>query len=346
MDGVAIVPAYKPDDRLPQLVSELHDNGLGVLVIDDGSGEEYQEFFARTQPFAVVLTHNTNRGKGAALKTGISAFKEYFPDCSYFITADSDGQHRIEDILRVRDELTRGGARMVLSTRRFKSDMPFRSRIGNTLSRLIYTILTGHYLTDNQSGLRGFAVSEASWLTEVGGDKYDYELNMLYWADKQRIPITTLPIEAVYIDGNSSSHFDPIADTLRIYKRLFKSATASFISLIVAELAITVISFFIGYRDLHITLPSVGLLSAVINLLINRTIIFRHIKYADGARIIVFSVLRYIAYTVGCLLLSLVFMPPLPLLLSYNICLVIGVPCEYLLHKILHYGKYGDINRS
>lgn len=344
MDCVAILPSYKPDGRLLTLIDELKENDIGVLVVDDGSGEDYKEIFKEASRSAAVITHKENRGKGAALKTGIAAVKEVFPDCSYFITADSDGQHRISDILRVVEEL-RHGARFVLSTRRFnKREMPFTSRLGNNLSRVVYCVLTGHYFTDNQSGLRGFSVSESDWLLKVGGEKYDYEMNMLYYADKQRIPITTVPIEAVYIDGNKSSHFDPAKDTLCIYRQLFKSAAATFISFAAAEFAVALISFTIGYWELHISLPSVGASVAMLDVLINRFVTFRGVKYADTARTVIYTVLRYAAYTVGCLLLRTLFLPYyIPLFLSYNIIMAAVVPFEYILHKLIRYGRYRDI---
>ena len=41
-----VIPAYKPDDRLPPYVQALKDAGIGrIVVVDDGSGQDYQRFF-------------------------------------------------------------------------------------------------------------------------------------------------------------------------------------------------------------------------------------------------------------------------------------------------------------
>ena len=76
----------------------------------------------------------------------------------------------MEDIIKVRARLLEGAV-MVLTERDFKGNIPKRSMIGNILSRWVYTILTGHYLSDNQSGLRGFSMDNIDWLVQVSGEK-------------------------------------------------------------------------------------------------------------------------------------------------------------------------------
>jgi len=269
-----VIPAYKPDNAMIGLLQELKKNQLPILVIDDGSGDEYKEVFTKAENYATVIHSEHNQGKGAALKKGFSILKETFPQCTNFITADADGQHSVKDILRVKDELETG-AEFVLTVRNLSRKIPFRSKIGNDLSRWIYTILTGHYFPDNQSGLRGFDIKNIPWLLKVKGDKYDYEMNMLYTADKQSIPITTIAIEAIYIDGNKSSHFNPIADTVRIYKRLFSSAIASFIGFGVMELLFLFFSIIYDYDYIYITVHSATMAALLVNRLVNRFIIFR-----------------------------------------------------------------------
>ena len=70
----ALIPAYQPDQRLIKITEQLAANGFQVVVVDDGSGAEYADLFFELLPFADVVTHKGNRGKGAALKTGLRAF--------------------------------------------------------------------------------------------------------------------------------------------------------------------------------------------------------------------------------------------------------------------------------
>ena len=344
MEDVVIIPAYNPDVRLEVLVEKLSEQGFGILVVNDGSREEYRTVFDRISDKATVVHIERNGGKGGALKRGMRELLTHFPDCRRFITADADGQHKPEDIVRVRDEL-RQGSEFVLTVRNFKRDIPARSKFGNDLSRVIYTVLTGHYFRDNQSGLRGFKTQHIDWLTRVGGEKYDYEMNMLYVADKQAIPITTILIEALYIDGNSSSHFDPVRDTLRIYRRLFKSAWVSFAVFGIYQQLILALSFLFGYSFLHITVPSVGAVAAALTFIFNKFIAFRRFKYNDWLRMIAYTILRFMGYTFGCLVARLA-LPQMPMFIAFDLTVLIMVPVEYYLQKLMHNGRYMDINKE
>lgn len=340
--NVVIIPAYQPEQSLGALTSALISAGLGVLVVDDGSDADHQAIFDSLEG-AVVLHSEKNEGKGAALKRGFAALLENFPDCRHFVTADADGQHAVGDILRVMGELEKG-APFVLTTRKFKRDMPMRSKFGNDLSRFIYTMLTGHWFADNQSGLRGFSVEQIDWLVKVKGNKYDYEMNMLYYADKQRITITTLPIEAIYIDGNRSSHFSPFKDTLRIYGRLFSSAWGSFAGFGVWEHVVLLYTILMGYKEVYYNIGYGALLAAATTILLNKFIIFRNVHYGDGVRTLLYTSLRGIVYTGGCLLFAAYF-PFIPLFFAFNLIALIGIPAEYVLHMLMHFASYKEINR-
>ena len=227
MEIAVLIPAYQPDSVLISLVQALHRENFRLIVTDDGSGPAYADIFSALLPYAEVLTCPENRGKGHALKCALRHLAADPQGCRAFITADADGQHTVADILRVREALL-SGSRFVLTTRTLHGkSVPLRSRVGNDLSRFFFSLAAGCFLEDNQSGLRGFSTDCLPWLTEIGGEKYDYEMNVLLYAARQELPITQLPIETVYLDGNQSSHFDPLRDTLRIYRRMLDTARGS-----------------------------------------------------------------------------------------------------------------------
>lgn len=353
METVVLIPAYKPDEALIRLVDQLYAQGLGILVVNDGSSAYYEPVFHAIARKAVVLSLPDNCGKGGALKHGMAHLRQIFPACRHFITADADGQHQVRDILRVRDEL-RHGARFVLTVRALHRDIPLRSRFGNALSRVIYTLLTGHYFQDNQSGLRGFSVEQIGWLLKVGGEKYDYEMNMLYYADKQAIPITTLTIDAIYIDGNKSSHFDPVLDTLRIYRRLFSSAWATFASIwiiqciLFMDMAIyqflPLVRFREGMQHLLVILPTAGAAGVAFEVVMNKFVVFRRVRYADTLRTIMYTLMRFIAYTLGCAWLC--YYQRWPIFPAFNVTAILLLPAEYFLHKLIRKAGYRDINKE
>ena len=328
---LVLIPAYEPDEQLITLTRRLTEAGLQVLVVNDGSGSRYKPVFRQVRQQAAVIELEKNSGKGAALKAGMAHIRDHFPDCEHFITCDADGQHKVEDVLRVREQLHKG-EKFVLTVRRFQKDMPLRSKIGNNLSRFVYALLSNRYLSDNQSGLRGFHRDHISWLVKVEKDNYDYEMNMLYYAAKKNLRIATVSIEAIYIDNNESSHFNPVLDTLRIYKSLFSLALGSVIAFGVVELLVLAMTLTVGYGRLLSYMPTVAALGYLTEHLLNRFIFFRGTTCHDYFSKLVYTVILYLFYTLGCLL-AMYTLPGMPLFAAFNIVYIICIPLRYLLYK-------------
>ena len=141
--NIVLIPAYEPGQSLLELLRDLSDysfdhNGdrdhdsshnlsgshahdTSIIVVDDGSGPDYATIFDEARSFATVLTHKENRGKGAALKTGLSYIektyidqpysenscsekspgKERFDPAAVIVTMDADGQHRVADAMKI-----------------------------------------------------------------------------------------------------------------------------------------------------------------------------------------------------------------------------------------------------
>ncbi len=326
-----LIPAYEPDAQLIALAKQLKETGFLVVIVDDGSGPSYQDIFDAAREYSHILTHGRNRGKGAALKTGMRYIRDHLPQVENFITCDADGQHRVEDVLRVENQLN-AGHKFVLTMRQLHKDIPLRSQVGNSMSRVVYALLTKRYLSDNQSGLRGFHRSHINWMIKVEKDNYDYEMNVLYYAAKKSIRICTLSIEAIYINNNQSSHFHPVKDTLRIYKSLFKLASGLFVGFFVAELCIILTSIFLGYDHLLISIPSVALISYLVNIGFSKYFMFRNTHCHDYLTLLIHQIISYILYTLGCIVFYYA-CPQIPLWLSFNIVFMICLPLRYWLHK-------------
>ena len=336
---VVLIPAYEPDEKLITLVQELTAKELTVLVVDDGSGKNYWHIFDAVREYATVLTQQINGGKGSALKTGMQYLWDHVPECEHVITCDADGQHAVKDVLRVRQTLHEGNG-FVLSVRQKQPgvQVPLRSRVGNSLSRIVYALLTNRFLPDNQSGLRGFKRMHLEWMLKVEKNNYDYEMNVLYYAAKKGLHITTLPIETIYIDDNASSHFNPIKDTVRIYKSLFWLARATFIALIASEIVIVALSLLPGRwgsDTIWLTLPMVGAGSLVVLTSVNQFIAFRGSGCADHWTNLLYTVINYIWYTLGCMLLRYMW-EAIPLWASFNIVLLVALPFRYWIMKYMY----------
>lgn len=330
---VIIIPAYEPDGELVRLVDELSENGFSLVVVDDGSGDEYADVFAKVSDKAHIVTLQKNCGKGAALKAGMRYIRDNIPACEHFLTCDADGQHRPEDAVRVREQLHKGN-KFVLTVRERKGKVPLRSRVGNDLSKIVYTLLTNRYLSDNQSGLRGFARSNLDWLIEVEKSNYDYEMNVLYYAAKMGLKITTIPIEAIYIENNASSHFNPIGDTVKIYRSLFSLARGTILSFAAVELLIVLCGFLFQNQYISLTVSSIGAISLLLGILLNKYVFLKHITQSDYLTTIGYTVISYFVYTLMCELLTLLF-PAISLALTFNVVYLICLPLRYFLHQLI-----------
>jgi glycosyltransferase involved in cell wall biosynthesis len=222
---VVIIPAYNPSFVLIEILQALAVRGIGAIVlIDDGSAPEYRDLFscAAALPQVRLLRHEINRGKGAALKTGIRFVLEHFPSLAGIVTADADGQHNPDDILRIITSLQSNEATLVMGARRFEAGIPLRSLIGNVLTRHVVNVLLGRRLADTQTGLRGIPASMLPRLLELQSNRYEFELEMLLLAHELLVPILEEPIRTIYEKGNQCSHFRPLVDSLKIYTVLLR----------------------------------------------------------------------------------------------------------------------------
>ncbi len=214
MMAVVLIPALDPDARLARLVAELGPE-RGV-VVDDGSGPASRDVLEQVRALgATVLHHGRNRGKGAALRTGIAHTRSARPGIDV-VTADCDGQHRPDDVAAVEAALRASAGRIVLGERRFTGDVPLRSRVGNRVARRLFALASGVAVQDAQTGLRGLPSATLPWIVAVPGDRFEHEQRVLLEAARRGIGIEGVPIATVYLDGNASSHFRPVADSVRV----------------------------------------------------------------------------------------------------------------------------------
>lgn len=162
-----VIPAYQPDEKLIQLL-EIMKNRLNcqVIVVDDGSTGASKNILEIAKTYAIVLHHDVNKGKGQALRTAFS-FIQDLRKPGVIVIADADGQHAVNDIDRVARAAMNLPSRLILGVRQFTKDIPFRSRFGNKLTRVLFRLQTGVNVSDTQTGLRGFHA-----ILAVNGDYY------------------------------------------------------------------------------------------------------------------------------------------------------------------------------
>lgn len=300
MSCTIVIPAYEPGQALVPYVDALLTQKIGpVLVVDDGSGGAFAPVFTALEGRAgcTVLRHPENRGKGAALKTAFSHYLSHMPEGSDgIITADCDGQHAVPDVLRLHRALEEHPDSLVLGVRDFGPDTPARSRRGNRAASMALSALYGIRLGDTQTGLRGLPNSLLPALAVLRGDRFEYELNMLIAARQKCVPFFTVPIRTIYFDNNSGSHFQSVADTLRIMgllgRGLVQYAGAAALSVVidVAVYAVMVKLLLLSLplaERIFLSTVTARILSSIANYLCNR-----RLPYVQNKKVLP-TVLKY-----------------------------------------------------
>jgi glycosyltransferase involved in cell wall biosynthesis len=209
---VAIIPALNAERTLPHVIEVARGQIEPVVVIDDGSSDRTGDV-ARAAG-AAVLRHEVNRGKGAALKTGFAWALENGYDA--VITLDADGQHLPTEIPKFLAERENSGADLIIGGRShlFAQMLP-RRRNANRFSAWCIAKCSGVNITDSQSGFRLYSAKLVRAM-KLRTDGFDMESEVIVRAGRSGFRIVTIPIELGFVDGLATSHYKPLADTLRI----------------------------------------------------------------------------------------------------------------------------------
>jgi glycosyltransferase involved in cell wall biosynthesis len=213
MRACVIVPALDAATTVGDVVDDLaaHLRGTPIVVVDDGSADATGRVAA--QHGAAVLRHERNRGKGAAIVTGLREAERRGHDVA--VTVDADGQHPARSArLLLEQEQPRS---LVLGVRDLLRDgAPGANRFGNEVSNYFLSRFAGRPLRDTQCGLRRYPVSETLALgTRAAG--YAFEAEVVLRALARGLPLVEVPVHVVYpAEDRRVSHFRNVRDPARI----------------------------------------------------------------------------------------------------------------------------------
>lgn len=209
---IAIIPALNAERTLGKVVQATREQLANVLVIDDGSTDRTSD--VAREAGAVVLRHEVNRGKGAALKTGFAYALER--DSEAVITLDADGQHLPGEIPKFLAEWQQSHADLIIGGRAhlFQHMLP-RRRNANRFSAWCISKAAGVPVADSQSGFRLYSSTLLRSL-QLHTDGFDMESEVIVRAGRRGMKIVSIPIDLGFVDGIATSHYKPLKDTLRI----------------------------------------------------------------------------------------------------------------------------------
>lgn len=189
-----VIPAFNEEKVIQAVISEIKKADYNdIIVIDDGSSDE--TFSKANGAGVIVLKHLINRGKGAAVKTGIEAAKILGADI--VVTMDADGQHNPSDAKKMVD-LINGGFNVVLGTRLKKSKgMPSYKILANYLGNFFTWLIYGLWVSDSQSGYRSYS-QRAIHLIDTKTDRYEYDSEIIREIKRNKLKFSEVPIEVRY----------------------------------------------------------------------------------------------------------------------------------------------------
>lgn len=232
-----IIPVFCPNDNLIKLIHTLRLTfHQPIIVVDDGNPD--QKIFKKLSG-VTVLHHPINLGKGAALKTAFQYVLDHLPEMDGVVTADADGQHPSEDILKIAMLLEQDSSAFYLATRTFNKQTPLSNTLGNLITRYVFLAVTGQKVMDTQNGLRGIPRWLLASLIKIPQQRFDYEMVMLKEIAVKKTTIIQVPTQTIYEQEGAVSSFRQWRDSFLIYQILLKD--------FFRFLNVSVLSFVIDY---------------------------------------------------------------------------------------------------
>lgn len=210
-----IIPTYNNAGTLARVLTDVLEYAPDVIVVNDGSTDNTAEVLREFKDRVDIVSYSRNRGKGYALKTGLTHARRHGFD--YALTIDSDGQHRASDIPKMVQAVIEHPGALVVGARDLTNvDINGKSSFANKFSNFWFRVQTGRNLTDTQTGYRVYPLKHLHGLRTLTY-RYEAELELLVFAAWNGVRIVSVPIDVYYPPQSERiSHFKPALDFTRI----------------------------------------------------------------------------------------------------------------------------------
>jgi glycosyltransferase involved in cell wall biosynthesis len=221
----ALVPVYEHAASAAVVVGQLRAAGLDCIVVDDGSSAgSARQLAALAAPGTTLLRHAANRGKGAAVMTGLRGAREL--GYTHALQIDADGQHDVADVPRLLAAAAHHPAAVIVGYPRYDATVPRLRYYGRYATHVWVWINTlSRRIVDSMCGLRIYPVDcTVTLLDRVRlGERMEFDTEVLVRLDWAGVPMVNLPVRVRY-DTGQRSHFRMWRDNLlitRMHARLF-----------------------------------------------------------------------------------------------------------------------------
>ncbi|UCG29569.1 MAG: glycosyltransferase family 2 protein [candidate division WOR-3 bacterium] len=206
----AVIPAYNAEKTIVSVIDDLVDYGFrrdNVIVVNDGSSDRTGEIVNRQG--VILLNHEKNLGKGAALRNGFENARKR--NIKKVVVVDADAQHRVSEIDAFME--LNGRHDVIIGARKdITKSMPLDRLLTNRTVNLVVSLLSGVRTTDVQCGFRYVDLKIFDEI-ELKTNRYQIESEMVIKAARKKFKIGFVPVSTIY--GSEKSHINPLVDTVR-----------------------------------------------------------------------------------------------------------------------------------
>ncbi|TFH15878.1 MAG: glycosyltransferase family 2 protein [Lentisphaerales bacterium] len=210
----AIIPAYREERMIGEVVRRVLKHVGSVIVVDDGSDDKTAS--EAENAGAEVIIHEQNKGKGVALASGFSRAREKGFDVA--VVMDGDGQHDPEDVPRFIEAYVRTGIPVLVGNRMADlAHMPLVRKLTNRYMSWLLSRQMRQYVADTQCGYRLYRLDLIPLVT-TQSERFAAESEILLNLASRGIRIDSVPIKAIY--GDERSKINPLMDTVRFFRML------------------------------------------------------------------------------------------------------------------------------
>ncbi|MXR69984.1 glycosyltransferase [Shewanella sp. JBTF-M18] len=219
MQLALVIPNYNHRQAIKVTLARLEPLGLTCYLVNDGSDDETRHLLcqlAAQHDWVRLLHHPFNRGKGAAVMTGLRA--AYADGFSHALQVDADGQHDLDDIPRMIETARAKPEALISGLPQYDESVPKGRLYGRYLTHFwVWVETLSLDIQDSMCGFRVYplAATEQLFLTEALGERMDFDIEVLvklYW---QGVEVKHLPTRVIYPE-DGTSHFQGFRDNVRI----------------------------------------------------------------------------------------------------------------------------------
>ncbi len=214
-----LIPVYNNHMTVARVVKALLEQLDFVIVVDDGSNdgtEKIVESLKQEYPERIeILHHPQNRGKGAAVQSGLHRANAM--GFSSAIQVDADGQHNLLDLPKFLQGIEQDPSALLLGAPIFDDDIPAIRKHGRKLTQIMIALEMGFWdVPDAMCGFRAYPVVAICRLGKMD-PRMSFDPEVMIRAHWAGIPLQRIPTRVCYLapEEGGISHFKMINDNVR-----------------------------------------------------------------------------------------------------------------------------------